>query len=94
MIIQVADAIGCLHDDCERLRADGRPRSPPRPSCEDCLCAARAAIEAMRAPTPHMVAIGDATPTGHSWGIGGEFAACEPLWEAMIDAALEEPADA
>lgn len=55
---------------------------------------ARAAIKAMRKPTERMIAIGDNTPTGHSWGDGAEYAACEPLWEAMIDAALEEPADA
>jgi hypothetical protein len=51
---------------------------------------ARAAITAMREPTRAMVATGDDTPTTHSWGNDGEFACCEPIWRAMISAALAE----
>jgi len=55
-----------------------------------------AAIKAMRDPTQAMVRDGDATPTSHSWGQShlsaenAEFAMCEPIWQAMIDAALTQ----
>lgn len=58
---------------------------------------ARAVIEAMRDPTQAMIKDGDATPTSHSWGQShlsaenAEFAMCEPIWQAMIDAALSRP---
>ena len=56
---------------------------------------ARAAIEAMREPTEEMRIAGDTAPTAHGWGLhaihgSSEFAECEPLWRAMIDAALGE----
>jgi len=55
------------------------------PSWESCFPMARAAIEAMREPTEAMVWAGRAdhlTVDGEEWS--------KPIWQAMIDAALED----
>lgn len=51
-------------------------------------------IAEMRKPTPTMIEAGDNEPCEHSWGThpehgSSEFAYCEPIWQAMIDAALK-----
>lgn len=82
MVERVADAIGCLDSDrCIRFRADGKARTPPKPPCDRCLEAARAAIAAMREPTEAMrnaAAIDSIGP--HDMQI---------FWEEMIDEALK-----
>ena len=51
----------------------------------------RAAMRAMREPTPAMMAGADAAmPVGFLWGIkGGDLVGCRVIWKIMIDEALK-----
>jgi hypothetical protein len=74
-------------------RTTGGVVTPPR---EHCLLFARAAIEALREPTPEMVEAGfdkldyDDTPTGRD---ADDFnkRVCARVFTAMLDAATSDP---
>lgn len=61
-----------------------------------------AAVITMREPNVAMLVAGNDEPTSHSWGRRStvedknnyEFAEGEPIWEAMINAILNEKSDA
>lgn len=91
MIERVALAIS-IEDECglairgRRALCDDPEAQEPSPAPCRCRSVARAAIEAMREPTPAMIAAGDWNP----WeGTSESFA--EIGWKYMIDAALTPP---
>jgi hypothetical protein len=75
-------------------RAIGVPQAVCGRPCEECLADARAAIAALREPTPRMInaAAGALTPSyrfPRSLSVKQKHSI---RWRAMIDAALAEPA--
>jgi hypothetical protein len=63
---------------------------PNYPSPADCEHLARAAIEAMRDPTPEMVLAGWKSPGWDDTGCADSESAAD-VWRAMIDTALADP---
>lgn len=92
MVERVARAIGR-----EVYEYDVNPAETPR-VWKNCLRMARAAIEAMRAPTQHMLVLGSCYEDPEEryagdikLGIKAEGAIAGEVWQAMLDGALSPP---
>jgi hypothetical protein len=75
MVERVARAIGAICDDADWHR---------------CRAAARAAIEAVREPTPHMLKTTDDAENRVCCAAAYERLGFDETWPMMIDAALAE----
>lgn len=58
VINKLADAMGCIDDNCDRFRMDGRSRKPPRAPCETCVGIIMNILCELRDPSKEMIEAG------------------------------------
>lgn len=89
---KVADKAGCVQDQCLRYRADGKPRSPPQPPCDNCVGVTKSIIEEMKEPDPAMIRAGMCVLEeirGANHVRRADMELVEAIWRAMVEEALK-----